>query len=394
MSLLRSVACLALLSVLAHAAEPAWLPGGEEVKKAVEARRGKTELSKLAESMKPGTWAELKTEMPKDLWACPPPAKSHSAGYTDDAHWDSRTGQFMYMGRRETRKFIAYSEEKNAWRDVGLPEDHKDAGSPHLANKYGHIYGANAFDAANSRFYHYYPGGFGLSETDPLQVEGISFFDVVSKKWTRLPPLPSKSGFGGQAIEYFSAMNGLVALGKQTWFFSSARQKWESMGLSPVDGYHSMFRHNPYREELLMCGGNNGWQTVARLTKEGKIERLKDSPVTLRISMDKLTVDPVSGRYLILGGGGEGKDAPTPRFYEFDSAKNEYRLLADFTKAPCPFKPYPTVVAFIPEYGVTMWAENKVMLYKHDASANYPVAVPAPQSAADDKTEGKEGAAK
>ena len=48
-----------LLTVAARGAEPSYLPGGEEVKKAVEARGGKTELSKLAASMKPGTWAEL-----------------------------------------------------------------------------------------------------------------------------------------------------------------------------------------------------------------------------------------------------------------------------------------------------------------------------------------------
>jgi len=37
-----------LLAVSAQGAEPSYLPGGEEVKKAFEARRGKTELSKLA----------------------------------------------------------------------------------------------------------------------------------------------------------------------------------------------------------------------------------------------------------------------------------------------------------------------------------------------------------
>jgi hypothetical protein len=75
-----------------------------EVKKAAEARRGKTELSKLAAKMEPGTWAELKTTMPKRLWTSPPPSRGlHIAGWTDDAHWDSKTGQFLYMGLRQTR---------------------------------------------------------------------------------------------------------------------------------------------------------------------------------------------------------------------------------------------------------------------------------------------------
>src|SRR5690606_31899874 len=103
--------------------------GGEDIRQAVAARRGKTALSKLAAEMKPGTWAELQTEMPKGLWTSPMVDGGrnkggvgglHIAGWTDDAHWDSRTGQFLYMGVRQTRQFIAYSEEKNAWRVIEL----------------------------------------------------------------------------------------------------------------------------------------------------------------------------------------------------------------------------------------------------------------------------------
>lgn len=117
----RCIVGMLLLAPLVIAAEPLWLPDGEPVRKAVEARRGKTELSRQAATMKPGTWAELKTEMPKGLWTSPKVGGGrnaggsgglHIAGWTDDAHWDSRTGQFLYMGLRQTRQFIAYSEEK------------------------------------------------------------------------------------------------------------------------------------------------------------------------------------------------------------------------------------------------------------------------------------------
>ena len=40
-----------------------------EVQTAVKARRGKTELSKLAASMEPGTWAELKTGMKGGIYS-------------------------------------------------------------------------------------------------------------------------------------------------------------------------------------------------------------------------------------------------------------------------------------------------------------------------------------
>jgi len=369
---MRAVLSTALLSVASAAATPGgeghWLPGGEEVRKAVEARRGKTELSKLAAAMKPGTWAELKTEMPAGLWSSPlvdggrnkgGAGGLHIAGWTDDAHWDSRTGQFLYMGLRQTRRFIAYSEEKNAWRSIEL--DPK-SDNPCFRTQFGHIYSSNGFDHERSRFYHRY-NSF-KSEKDGLDLAGgISWFDTGTERWTKLPPVLSNSGFTGMAIEYFGAMDGLVILGKHAWIFSNPRQKWEDLGASPVDGYHSLFRHNPYRQEVLMAGGNNGPQVVARIRKDGKIERLKDFPVHLSIQSDKITIDPASGRYLMLGG---NKDEPK-KLYEFDSDKNEYRPVEAFT-AKWPYGKYAMpVCAFIPEHGVVMWADGPgVFLYKHD----------------------------
>ena len=177
------IAALMLLSV------PGLLQAEE--KSAVEARRGKTALSQLAASMKPGTWAELKTEMPAKLWTSPPPSRGlHIAGWTDDAHWDSPSGQFLYMGLRQTRQFIAYSEEKNAWRVIALD---KTSDNPVFQTQYGHIYSTNGFDHPRSRFYHLY--------RDFEQLKGgISYFDVAAEKWTKLPARPENSG-GDSGIE-------------------------------------------------------------------------------------------------------------------------------------------------------------------------------------------------
>ncbi len=366
----------------AHADEAGIKPGAaitqpdEATKAAVAARRGKTALSRLAEAMKPGTWAELRTEMPPRLWTSPPPSRGlHIAGWTDDAHWDSRTGQFLYMGLRQTRQFIAYSEEKNAWRVIAL--DPK-GDNPCFRTAFGHVYGSNGFDHARGRFYHRY-NSF-KSETEGLDLPGgISYFDAVTEKWTKLPPAPANSGFTGMAIEYFAAMDGLVILGRQAWLFSNQRQKWECLGNSPVDGYHSLFRHNPFRDEVLMGGGNNNRQVLARLTKAGKIERLKDLPRPFAVSADKFTIDPASGRYLMLGFTG----ADPMQAFEFDSDKNEYRAV-DAISTQWPYKRGAMpVCAFIPEYGVIMWAEpTGVHLYKHDPSKTAPITPPAPAAPA------------
>jgi hypothetical protein len=362
-------AMLAAAGVHAAMETTPWLPGGKEVEAAVASRRDRTELAKLAATMKPGTWAELKTRMPGGLWSSPKvnggrnaggSGGLHIAGWTDDAHWDSRTGQFFYMGLRQTRQFIAYTETNNAWRVIPLDPR---TNNPCFRTKFGHIYSSNGFDHERSRFYHRY-NGF-TSEKENLHLEGgISFFDVLTEKWTKLPPVPPASGFTGMAIEYFGGLDGLVILGKNAYCFSTVRQKWEDLGPSPVSGYHSLIRHNPYRQEVLMAGGNNNPRVVARITKEGKIERLKDFPVNLSVGSDRMSIDPASGRYLILAG-----DDNTPRkLYEFDSDKNEYRVIEAFT-AKWPYKRYAMpVCAFIPEYGVILWAEpTGVFLYKHEA---------------------------
>jgi hypothetical protein len=78
-----------------------------------------------------------------------------------------------------------------------------------------------------------------------------------------------------------------------------------------------------------------------------------------------MTIDPATGRYLILAGNEEH-----PRqLYEFDSDMNEYLPVQAFM-AGWPFRRYDMpVCAFIPEYGVTMWADSRgTFLYKHRAA--------------------------
>ena len=100
------------------------------------------------------------------------------------------------------------------------------------------------------------------------------------------------------------------------------------------------------------------------------IKQMKDFPLDIEkftVRTTVITVDPLSGRYLIM--------TPEQQFVEFDSEKNEYRLIDDFTKTPWPFYKYDgKLAAYIPEYGVTMWADSvKVHLYKHKVCTNNPL---------------------
>jgi hypothetical protein len=138
-----------------------------------------------------------------------------------------------------------------------------------------------------------------------------------------MPAQGSASG-SGMCIEYFEARKGLVVLGAQLRIFGDERRTWETLGNSPDDGCHSLLSHKPFRGEVLLGGGNNNRSVVARLDKDGSIERRKDFSLELGVRSEKLSVNPVSGRWPLLH-----RDR---RLYEFDSDKDKYRLVDDLTK--------------------------------------------------------------
>ncbi|PCJ58125.1 MAG: hypothetical protein COA79_13975 [Planctomycetota bacterium] len=328
----------------------------KEIKDAIAKRKGKTELSKLALKMKPGTWAKLDTIAPAKLWRVgsvgrKPHLDIH--GWTDDGAWDSRTGQFIFMGFRLALKCIAYSEETNEWRTI--PERFKWP----RKNAFGHIYSNNAHDFIRGVYYHHIAGS-----------KLVYGYDLKSKKWEGLPPIPMKKGKMASSLEYFPELGGLVRHGhdKKLYLYNDKKKNWSTLGQTQVCGYHSMARYNSQRKELLLAGGGGSPNTIEVVDSKGNIKRLDDCPSELNIRGDKLTYDPVSGRYLII----VIKDK---KFYELDSEKNEYRLISEWTDN-MPISSY-AVCAPIPEYGVIMFAATErrkgVMLYKHKISENKPL---------------------
>src|SRR5262245_56946278 len=87
----------------------------------VVAADSSTELDKLARSMKPGTWAELKTEgYSTELLKV---QNHHILEYTDTAVWDSQSQQVLFVGQGHYSavKFIAYFSASNSWKLMPTP---------------------------------------------------------------------------------------------------------------------------------------------------------------------------------------------------------------------------------------------------------------------------------
>jgi len=320
----------------------------EDIEKAVAARRGKTVLSKTAAALKPGSWARLNPKQPKDMMFVRNSrgTRFHIAGWTDDGVWDSRTGQFLYYGFRQVRKFIAYSEEKNEWRVI-----EKHFKWP-LKNAMGHIYGGNAYDPGKSVFYHYATGS-----------NRVYGYDLAKDEWSELPALPFGKGDHGSSLEYFPELGGLVHLrsgGKSglLHLYKEKTKAWSVLGRSQVCGYHSMARYNPCLKEVLIAGGNHSKNVLEKIDKNGKITRLEDAPVEANIRGDRLVVDPLSGRYLLFSNG-------MRRLDEFDSVANSWRHVSGYKRPEDYSKHEMPVFAAIPEYGVIAVMGRKTRLYKH-----------------------------
>ncbi len=348
----------------------AWTAGAEEdiafftdeIREAVEARRGNTELSKLALSMEPGTWAELDTNLPGGLWSAPrvPDPDGgrdrgglHIGTWSDDAHWCSRTGQFLFFGVRQTRKFVAYSEEENEWRQIEFVDKEH---APGLMQRFGHQYSRNAFDPQRSLY-------FTLMRR----------YDVVNDTWA--PQIEGEEErTGPMTIAYSIPLQGILApthdrRNPTMRFFCDEERTWRDLGPAHAHGYHGVARENPFRQEVLFMAGNES-EAVAIVDKDGNVRPMKDYPREgTGIRHHIITVDPQSGRYLIM-------DPPRRELFEFDPDENEYRLLDDFSKTP-----YPDVLlaAYIPEYGVSMWTGGStVFLYRHNPDGLAPKLEPEP----------------
>lgn len=340
----------------------------QEIKDAVKERIGKTELSKLAAKMKPGTWEILECKKVKGLMAVASRDKNskgkiksfHIAGWTDDGFWDSEGGRFLFMGFRKYMKFINYSDAKNEWTappppftSLGLKDEpFKD---PRGKNQYGHVYTNNAFDQEKGVFYH------------SLRGAGITYcYDLKEKKW-------SKIDFGGY-IEYFPGV-GLLGFGKakskdygsNVFIYDEKTKKKRLFAKHPMKIYHTMIRYNPFLHEMLFVGGNEHKQEAFKMDAKGNVSKLATAPDSvinpkdkkgLSIRHDYLIVDPISGLYLVFR---------LNDLYEIDSVKNTWKKVDGYKK---PWNKYQMPVpAAVPEYGVTIIIDKKMYVYKHNAPA-------------------------
>jgi len=303
-----------------------------------------TELAKLAARMKPGDWAELKTEgYGTDLLKV---QNHHILEYTDTAVWDPKSQQVLFVGQGHYSafKFIAYSAVSNSWKLMPTPSWWKgDAQTG--KGPIGHAYENNAIDPVRGRLYHHQSA-----------TRLVHRYDIANGEWSTLPEIKGAAVGHGTALAYFPERKGLVrVLAGVVHFFDEDKNEWSILKEKvPMGPYHNIAKYNPVDHSVIL-GAGNGSKTLHRLDANGNFTPLKDAPFVIRISSTVTAVDPVSGDFLVLSMEDKNK------FYALNLKHNEWRQLPDAPIAE-------GVAASIDAHGVTMYFANrpaKVYLYKH-----------------------------
>jgi hypothetical protein len=283
-------------------------------------------------------------------------------GYNEGAAWEPKTQQWLFLGgdHNDQPRFVTYSADTNAWKIVPQPD--------WLGNGALHGYDHNTIDPDRGIFYH-----------RPYNSPVVRRYDIAAGKWTALPELATDQYLSCcVGIAWFPELDGLVWAngggGKgHVFLFREKDQKWIMPAKDlPMGPYHNFAEYSPVHK-VVIFGGGNGSSDLYKLDANGKVTTQKKAPIGLGTMQSIVTVDPVSGDFLVFGKNGS--------FYVYDVVKDEWKLQEG--KVPI-FEParvadnkvWHVTATPVSNYGVTMFVKYHfadpplgwVYLYKHSAA--------------------------
>jgi hypothetical protein len=314
-----------------------------------------TSLADLAARLKPGEWGELATNgFNYDAVLSTSRSPNSIFAYSDDAVWDTVGRQFLFYGSGHgdpIGRFIRYSDATNSWSTLS------DSGR--AASISNHAYDHHALDSANRILYR--------RMVDSRMVER---YDIAAGTWGRLVDIPYSLGSVAGALEFFPEMGALIYIqGRggdganlgQIYIYDVATAKWTfKQNNVPMGEIHNFAEYNPVHK-LVIFGGGEGSSDVHKMDATGKVTKMKNAPVQMGITFTTVTVDPVSGKFLVFA-----KDGRT---FEYDvvadvwTQKGLHNLLNTYSDLDVTATP-------VANYGVVMlvksdFNQSKVLVYKH-----------------------------
>jgi hypothetical protein len=332
-----------------------------------------TTLGNLATSMPPGTWAELTTNNISASLTNTGGADGMTLSYAETAVWDPVSQQFFFVGGDHAPnpcypRFVSYTESTNTWQIRPQP-----AWFPCTPGSAMHGYNHTAIDSVNGKLYH-------RPFNDPV----VRKYDIASQAWTALPAVTSS------VIEYLSVAVGVA------WFpernslvyasieagtkgavieYSETTGQWTKIAANlPMGGYQNFAKYNPIHKVVLF-GGGQGDRHIYKLDAAGHVTALSDAPIPMGVENSIVTVDPLSGKYLIFGNSND--------FYVYDVTSDTWVLQSGTTppifNSPSYFPLlHGVVVTPVSNYAVNMFvrcgvSDCHVYLYKHYSDITPPL---------------------
>jgi chitodextrinase len=323
---------------------------------------GTSALAVLAGSLAPGQWASLSTADIDPTLTNTGGSSNMIFGYADAMKWDPVSRRMLYLGSdhgghatpgpNSTHRFVAYSEDTNAWSVLPTPPW---ASTNPVTGSYTDVHGYDktAIHPQARRLYR-----------NPFNSKRIHVYDLDTGAWSQLPDPPNTGSSCCDAIEYFPELGGLVwsqGTGTQL-FFSDASQQWSPLGTEASLASTWMFaEHNPVHGVTIL-GSSTG--ALFALSSSGQLDRLGNIPVTIYDGSawnGVVTLDPVSGDFLVL-------TPPTRQLHVYDVVTDTWRPSPHAPPAPGMNAVLGTPIA---AYGVTAFTHcnNRgtcgVWLYRH-----------------------------
>jgi hypothetical protein len=283
-------------------------------------------------------------------------------GYTDDIVWDPVTRQLFFAGGDHAAlpQFDRYTESTNQWQEMPRPG--------WMPSSTMHGYDHSAIDPQRRFFYH-----------RPFADNSVHRFNIDTGAWSQVPAPPSGIGTSCcDALEYFPELGGLVWIhfGYSTvLLFREGTGTWTTLGTASGSSTWQLAEYNPVHKVLLFSMAENLYQLSPPPPSNPSAPPTISSPGSLPVPFydgsgynGVLTVDPVSGDYLILTPG-------TRRLHVYDLPTRSVRLASSQPPSSPGLANTMVVATPVATFGVVAFvhcsgAHCGVLLYKHSAGSS------------------------
>jgi hypothetical protein len=200
--------------------------------------------------------------------------------------WSNLDREARFYGTPATSatpfELVLYDEATNTWSNGPLSPD---------GATLGHGYDQNAGDVYN-----------GVHYWRPYGSNQIYRYTKASG-WSALSGTPTGTPQVASAIEFFPDINSLIYVDPWigVWAYDEGVDSWSQISTSVMSGtdYHNFAVYSPVHKVVLF-GGGNGSSNVWTLDVDGNITQKTNAPISMPIHSALITVDPVSGDFLVM----------------------------------------------------------------------------------------------